>query len=58
MYISGVPFEQLGFNVDLGRNPYPELTTGFLNSVPLVLIMWPAFFIGIHSFTKKSNQIT
>jgi len=56
MYISGVPFEQLGFDMNLGRKPYPELTRGFLAAVPLVLVLWPALLMGIHCFTKKEKQ--
>ena len=56
MYISGVPFEQLGFDMNLGRKPYPELTSGFLSAVPLVFVIWPALLMGIHSFTKNRNR--
>lgn len=55
MYISGVPFDQVGFDMKLGRKPYPELTKGFLSTVPLVLVMWPALLMGIHYFTKNSK---
>ena len=56
MYISGVPFEKLGFDINLGNKPYPELTRGFLSAVPLVFVLWPALLMGIHSFSKNREK--
>jgi Fe-S-cluster-containing dehydrogenase component len=58
MYISPVPFEQLGFRADLGISPYPLLTRGFLSIVPLVLALWPALLIGCYSFSKRRVEVT
>ena len=44
MYISGVPFEQLGFPTNLPNTPLVEQTKGFLSAVPLVFTVWPALF--------------
>lgn len=44
MYISGVPFEQLGFPTNLPNKPLLEETKGFLSAVPVVLTVWPALF--------------
>jgi len=52
LYISGVPFEKLGFATDLGTKPYPELTRGFLSMVPGVLVIWPALLGGFYMFTQ------
>jgi Fe-S-cluster-containing dehydrogenase component len=52
LYISGVPFEQLGFDMNLGAKPYPELTRGFLSMVPAVLVIWPALLGGFYMFTQ------
>jgi formate dehydrogenase iron-sulfur subunit len=52
LYLSPVPFEELGFATDLERTPYPELTRDFLTSVPLVLILWPALLLGL----RKAHQ--
>lgn len=57
LYLSAVPFEQLGFRTDLGTTPYPKYTTGFLYSVPVVLLLWPAFLLGVSQITKKDNEI-
>jgi len=56
MYISGVPFEQLGFPVDIGTKPLPELTKGFLSMVPAVLVIWPALLGGFYMFTQHREQ--
>ncbi len=44
LYISGVPFEQLDFPTNLSKKPPIEEVRGFLAGVPLVFIVWPAFF--------------
>ena len=56
LYISGVPFEAIGFPSDLGTTPYPELTREFLSSVPLVLAAWPALLGGFYLFSKRREQ--
>ena len=57
MYLASVPFEQLGFKTNLGTKPYPEYTKGFLYSVPIVLILWPAFLLAMSNATKKEETI-
>lgn len=56
VYISKVPFEQIGFRTDLGTTAYPEYTKGFLYSVPLVLLLWPSFLIGVNALTKREEE--
>jgi hypothetical protein len=56
MYLSAVPFEQLGFRTDLGTTSFPELTQGFLYSVPIVLTLWPAFLLALSQATKKDDE--
>src|SRR5450759_5158910 len=57
LYISAVPFEQIGFRTDLGTIAYPELSKGFLYSVPIVLLLWPAFLIGVNTITKRKDEV-
>jgi formate dehydrogenase iron-sulfur subunit len=52
LYLAGVPFEELGFRTDLGTIPYPEYTRTFLYSVPLALLLGPAFMLGLRQATK------
>jgi Fe-S-cluster-containing dehydrogenase component len=56
LYLSKVPFEQIGFRTDLGTTAYPEFTKSFLYAVPLVLILWPAFLIGVNTLTKRQDE--
>lgn len=57
IYLSAVPFEQIGFRTDLGTVAYPEYSTGFLYSVPIVLILWPAFLMGLSYLTRREEEI-
>lgn len=52
LYISEVPFEQLGFPVGLGEKPFAEYTRGFLSMVPAVFVIWPALLGGFYAFTQ------
>lgn len=47
LYLSAVPFDQIGFRTDLGTTPYPEYTKQFLVSVPLILFGVPALLLGL-----------
>lgn len=57
LYLAGVPFTQLGFRDDLGATAYPEYTKGFLYSVPVVLLLWPAFLSGVSAITRRKEEI-
>ena len=58
LYIGSVQPSELGFRKDLGTTPYPEQNKTFLYSVPAVLILWPAFLLGLHnSFKGKNDKI-
>jgi len=47
MYISPVPFEEVGFRTDLGTAAVPETTRDFLTAVPLVLVGLPALLLSL-----------
>ncbi|MGM0666656.1 MAG: 4Fe-4S dicluster domain-containing protein [Bacteroidota bacterium] len=58
LYLSPVPFEEIGFKTSVMNKPYPELTKGFLYSVPAIFVLWPAMLLGLHKATsRKNNQI-
>jgi Fe-S-cluster-containing dehydrogenase component len=57
LYLSAVPFEQIGFRTDLGTTSYPEFSKGFLYSVPIVLLLWPAFLIGVNTITSRKDEL-
>ena len=57
LYLASVPFDELGFRMDLGTDSFPELNKTFLYSVPTVLILWPAFLLGLYNsrIERKRN---
>ena len=56
LYLSAVPFEQIGFRTDLGTTPYPEYTKEFLYAVPMVLFGAPALLLGLNLLAKKEGE--
>lgn len=56
LYLSSVPFEQIGFRKDLGTVPYPEYSTGFLYAVPFIFVLWPIVMLGINRATKGNGK--
>jgi len=56
MYLSPVPFEELGFNTTIQKSSYPELTSGFLYSVPSIFVLWPAALLGIQKALKNNKS--
>ncbi len=55
IYLSAVPFEQIGFRTDLGKSPYPEYTKEFLYAVPMILFGMPAFLLGLNALTDNNK---
>ena len=56
LYIASVPFEELGMRTDLGKTSYPEYNKTFLYSVPAVLVLWPAFLLGLNNASKEKKE--
>ncbi len=56
LYLSPVPFEELGMNVNLQQSSYPALTKGFLYSVPSVDLLLPPLLLGIYTATKNNQH--
>ena len=56
LYLSPVSFEQLGLNNTLQKSSYPELTKGFLYTVPSVFVLVPTLLLGIHQATKNNHH--
>ncbi len=57
LYIAGVSFDKLGLPINLPNTPIPNLTKGFLNSVPLVILLWAAFGTGLHRFVERREAV-
>jgi len=56
LYISAVPFDELGFRTDLDAEAYPELTRDFLTAVPMVLVAWPAMMLAMRRAGDHSDE--
>ncbi|MFV0268961.1 MAG: 4Fe-4S dicluster domain-containing protein [Draconibacterium sp.] len=54
LYLSPVPFEEIGFRTNVQNASYPALTKGFLYSVPAVFVLVPSVLLGIHKATKSN----
>jgi Fe-S-cluster-containing dehydrogenase component len=57
LYISGVPFEMLGFPVNLPKRPLIELTKGYLSSVPVIFTTFPAIFGMVYALTHNRDNL-
>ena len=57
LYLSPVPFDEIGFRTDLGTTPAPKFTRGFLSMVSVVLVTWPALCMGFYSFSKRREEL-
>ena len=55
MYLSPVPFEEVGFDPKPGNEPIISHVKDFLSTVPMVLAIWPALFTGFHLLAKKQD---
>lgn len=56
LYLSPVPFEELGFRTDLGMTALPETTRDFLTAVPMVLVVWPAMMMALRRATARDEE--
>ena len=56
LYLSAVPFNELGFNTSLQTESYPALSKGFLYSVPTIFVLWPAMLLGLREATKNNHN--
>jgi hypothetical protein len=57
LYISGVPFREIGMREDLGIIPAPQLTAGALGAVPIVVGLWPVLLTGIYAISRRREKV-
>jgi formate dehydrogenase iron-sulfur subunit len=57
LYITSVPFEQLGFKTDLQKEPLPDLTWNALSKIPSVVTVGGAFLAGIYWITSRREEV-
>ncbi|GAB4342519.1 MAG: 4Fe-4S dicluster domain-containing protein [Calditrichia bacterium] len=58
LYLSAVPFGQIGFPTNLENTPPAEHTKNFLYSVPVVETLMPAFLLALYKTTKSPEEST
>jgi Fe-S-cluster-containing dehydrogenase component len=56
LYLSSVPFSEIGMNENLQNESFPAMTKGFLYSVPSVFVLVPTLLLGIHKATSVNHQ--
>ncbi|ACM19951.1 menaquinol oxidoreductase complex Cbc7, iron-sulfur cluster-binding subunit, putative [Geotalea daltonii FRC-32] len=56
LYLSGVPFDKVGFDTTLGNEPIISNVKEFLGTVPMVLAIWPALFTGFHLLSTRKKE--
>jgi formate dehydrogenase iron-sulfur subunit len=57
LYLSSIPFEQIGMREDLGITPAPQFTSGALGSVPIIVGLWPVLLTGVYAISKRKDKI-
>ena len=57
LYITSVPFEQLGFKTNLQQTPLPELTWNVLEKIPSVVTVGGVFLSGIYWITSRREEV-
>ena len=57
LYLSSVPFEKLGFKVDVLHNPYPKLTWEVLEKLPTIVSTGGVLLAGIWWITKRREAV-
>jgi len=57
LYLSSLPFGEIGMREDLGVVPAPKFTSGPLSAVPIVVGLWPVFLTGIYAISRRKDKI-
>ena len=58
LYLSQVPFEQLGFDVRLGNSPMPMLTLSAMSKIPNVVTVGSVLLAGIWWITNRREEVS
>ena len=56
LYLSAVPFDQIGLRTDIGDTAFPAYTREFLYAVPLVLTLAPPFLLAL-SRASRAREV-
>ena len=55
LYVSGVPFDQLGFRTDLGETPMPQYTANIMERMPWIIGAIVTFLTGVAWWTHRTE---
>ncbi|WP_378950500.1 4Fe-4S dicluster domain-containing protein [Pelosinus sp. sgz500959] len=57
LYISDIPFEELGFKMNLGVTALPTYSHSFLKNIPGMAFVWGMVLTGLYYYTKRRAEI-
>lgn len=57
LYLSGTPFSDLGMREDLGDLPASAFTGGVLETIPVIVGLWPILLTGIYAISKRKDAM-
>jgi formate dehydrogenase iron-sulfur subunit len=57
LYISDVPFEQLGMKTNITKTPLPQYTHQFLKHTPTIFIGGGVLFTALSFYTKRRSEV-
>ena len=58
LYLSSVPFDEIGLRTDVGKTPIPNMTRGFLLGVKMfeIVAAWPLVFGAYYAISKAREK--
>ena len=59
LYLSAVPFDEIGLRTDIGKTPIPKLSKGYLFGVKMFEIIgaWPLVFGAYYAISKARKKV-
>jgi len=57
LYLSAVPFEELGFKTNLQRSALPDLTWNVLSKIPSIVAVGGVFLYGVYWITNRRDYV-
>jgi formate dehydrogenase iron-sulfur subunit len=57
LFLSGVPFEELGFPMNVPKEPIPALSWRVLSGIPKYTVVAGVMLFGIHWITARRTEV-
>lgn len=57
LYLSGVSFAAVGMNERLGNLPASAFTANVLETIPIVVGLWPVLLTGIYAISRRKDAV-